>query len=772
MNQRVSWWAAALGWVLAFSGAPAVVAQFTLDEGRLAWWQFDPGVQSECREISNRDADLIGPGNFVVSDIGIGRAARFTPGSIYNFRHPDSLDGEHWSKVPASGVLTGFLIVTGDDEPDDDGGTLVASWSSETQRAWRLRRAALTGELELEIVGADDVLVTVPSGATIDVNETSFIFWTINENDGELSVQVWRDGGLVSWISAPFASTVPSNLAQLQVGRDSFQSGTAPRVRVDLLAFWERDLTFGERIVLVNGGTGIGYAELFLSNLPAPGIQLERARGAFSGDVRHVFIGDSLVAHLSATRVPTAMLRVVPWPDLNTLSWGLTTANVSVLRTESARLGDDSPRRVSPTSEFGCEYDAAGVAGDHFGIPTRDASEVRVHSAMTAPPDGVFWTTTLQNSVFDGGATPRFTEAGDVLRVRAIHRQASDDARQYPEYRLRSLDGRASTIGSLESGEPRQLAPGTAELEITTGLDGDPAWTFGVVDPSDLEAADDSWIGLYGYVCSTSPSGQQFGTLGHDSWTWIGIGADVESSGNKRYSTEQFTHWLDATTVNAGAQHVFWIHCDLEDRDDAYMVDAFEQMAQKLESACATVGIDDWVMLILIPYMQGDNRMAPDEVRQSHHDTREAARIVANRHAHVCSFSMYDATDGVFFNGSPEALAWLIAHGYDDFAIGDEIVDLAGDLGANLLDPYQVHPRDHRAAAFFAWLGAEAVLALEPEPCPVDLDADGDVDFNDLLLVLAAWGTCDACAADFDASGVVDFNDIIYLLSLWGDCGV
>jgi probable HAF family extracellular repeat protein len=56
-----------------------------------------------------------------------------------------------------------------------------------------------------------------------------------------------------------------------------------------------------------------------------------------------------------------------------------------------------------------------------------------------------------------------------------------------------------------------------------------------------------------------------------------------------------------------------------------------------------------------------------------------------------------------------------------------------------------------------------------------DLNGDGHVDVSDLLLLLAAWGTCPAgsspappCPADFNGDGVVDVSDLLILLANWG----
>ena len=52
-----------------------------------------------------------------------------------------------------------------------------------------------------------------------------------------------------------------------------------------------------------------------------------------------------------------------------------------------------------------------------------------------------------------------------------------------------------------------------------------------------------------------------------------------------------------------------------------------------------------------------------------------------------------------------------------------------------------------------------------------DADGDGDVDFDDLLLVLGAWGSCPdpplPCPGDVDGNRVVDFDDLLMVLAHW-----
>ena len=55
-------------------------------------------------------------------------------------------------------------------------------------------------------------------------------------------------------------------------------------------------------------------------------------------------------------------------------------------------------------------------------------------------------------------------------------------------------------------------------------------------------------------------------------------------------------------------------------------------------------------------------------------------------------------------------------------------------------------------------------------PCPWDLDSNGSVATEDLLALLAAWGTDSVGPTDFDANGNVGTEDLLELLANWGPC--
>ena len=55
--------------------------------------------------------------------------------------------------------------------------------------------------------------------------------------------------------------------------------------------------------------------------------------------------------------------------------------------------------------------------------------------------------------------------------------------------------------------------------------------------------------------------------------------------------------------------------------------------------------------------------------------------------------------------------------------------------------------------------------------CPSDVDLSGVVDFNDILMILAAYGSeGDWIPEDTNIDGIVDFSDILGTLASWGIC--
>ncbi|MDG2291116.1 MAG: S8 family serine peptidase [Phycisphaerales bacterium] len=68
--------------------------------------------------------------------------------------------------------------------------------------------------------------------------------------------------------------------------------------------------------------------------------------------------------------------------------------------------------------------------------------------------------------------------------------------------------------------------------------------------------------------------------------------------------------------------------------------------------------------------------------------------------------------------------------------------------------------------------GVDAIMVSATEcndaGVPGDANGDGIVDVNDILAVIAAWGTtCNGCLEDLDGSGEIDVNDLLLVIANW-----
>jgi len=60
-------------------------------------------------------------------------------------------------------------------------------------------------------------------------------------------------------------------------------------------------------------------------------------------------------------------------------------------------------------------------------------------------------------------------------------------------------------------------------------------------------------------------------------------------------------------------------------------------------------------------------------------------------------------------------------------------------------------------------------LLIHTLPCDVDITCDGQIGVDDLLMVIASWGSDDPDADIFE-DGTVDVNDLLLVISAWGPC--
>ena len=65
---------------------------------------------------------------------------------------------------------------------------------------------------------------------------------------------------------------------------------------------------------------------------------------------------------------------------------------------------------------------------------------------------------------------------------------------------------------------------------------------------------------------------------------------------------------------------------------------------------------------------------------------------------------------------------------------------------------------------------ANAYIPRSSSFCVGDINMDGTVGFEDLVGLLSEWGFCFQCDEDLDGTHIVDFNDLVILLAAYGDC--
>ncbi len=63
--------------------------------------------------------------------------------------------------------------------------------------------------------------------------------------------------------------------------------------------------------------------------------------------------------------------------------------------------------------------------------------------------------------------------------------------------------------------------------------------------------------------------------------------------------------------------------------------------------------------------------------------------------------------------------------------------------------------------------GLGDIIIINP-PTPGDANGDGVVNIQDILVIIADWGTCtENCAGDVNADGSVNILDILLVIANW-----
>lgn len=748
--------------------------------GLVAWWQFDRDVRFEDG-VEGASLVLVSGGAFVESPTGVHLAYRASPANDGALRASDSDVQDHWSMLPG-GALGGLVVARLDALPEAGAeGTLVSRWNGE-DASWRLG-VADDGDVVLRWVdsAARELRANGPGAGA-----TAAILFGLDESAGLASLHVYDPAlGLVDTASAPIDGQVAATTAFLEFGRHDQDGATSAEATIDAVAFWDRaGAPLASDVASIPPPVRYAHAA-GAQVLEDPGRHLDRIAGVFEGDVRHVIVGDSFVNHRGWGRVFPGLLKVRAIPEWTAFVAGASPTHVIVPH-QTTDLGEpDNPRDIEAGDVFGVEWLGGIAPDDHYGVPVLRASELRVHPGLAPPPGGAWWTPSIDDAGMADGATGPFTSPGDRVRIELLHRGTSTADRQVAAAWLAPAgDAAAGTLVDLSSPTSRQASRGVGAIEIDVVPGGTVAWTIGPDPGAPQPPADERFLDLLGSLVQKVDAkgarlpGLYWSHLGDNSWSTHDYRQDAEAgpTNSKTVSTEQMAHWLTATTIDPSQPMVTWWYLDSEHANNTWDPDeSIPAMLDLFDAALVEAGLPATTHCIVIAHKHFVSNRLPtnsdDNVGIVAARFRDAAFAAADARPNVCAFSIFDATDGVWFDGRPEAVAWLEQNGYDAFEYGVYTGPVAIDLTRtpDLLDGVRRHPAGQDAGVFFASFLAAAVPAA-PAPCPTDLDGDGQTGFGDLLALITAWGSCPGCAADLDDDGLVGFGDLVLILTAWGPC--
>lgn len=518
-------------------------------------------------------------------------------------------------------------------------------------------------------------------------------------------------------------------------------------------------------------------------------VHAERLRAIFTGDVRVLWAGDSFSAP-SGARISMEMLRT--WP---VQSW--TAVEAAYGGGWLSTLDDTGGNVIVVSAGNSYRLLTATVSTNipRYALPIWKLREVFGDANLTLGSQGSVVRYRFANNFLAQGENGRFTQAGDMLAARflyfdppapgampgsvtvtdgGVNQLVFNPATQSRPHRV--LGGNPATDPPTASVDG-QINAAPADIGYGVGLSGD-SFLHVRLDPSFIGSTDYFHpAGAVLYHVDTQGArrpGLYWSVLADSSWAYedysrnIEAGAPGAPADQKTFSRTQLAHWLDVTTLDPGQPLYVLYLMDAQPEGSALAKSLFEAMIDQTEAAAADAGILQVVHGLVIPHMHRIGSLSDADARTIFMGLRDAAFAVAAERSNVAAISLFDATDGVFFNGSQVARDWLVANGFGVFQYGSIVADLAGATGenGNLLDGGMLHPRDSNSAAFFSRIISNVIAS---SGCAADISGNGIVGGEDLASVLSAWGTSDTIS-DLNCDGVVNGGDLTVVLNAWGAC--
>jgi hypothetical protein len=217
--------------------------------------------------------------------------------------------------------------------------------------------------------------------------------------------------------------------------------------------------------------------------------------------------------------------------------------------------------------------------------------------------------------------------------------------------------------------------------------------------------------------------------FGDSSWSYWGYAQDASPTlpdSAKRFRTDDLADILEATTLDPSQPSVAVLYLAPEFRAVSDLLATIEAAVARTRTAYARAGLPEPVVLLLHPHAVST---AATDTPEKNERAGLVMRSIALGDPGVAFFSLYEATDGVVFDGRPEARDWLLASEKADLSYGIHVTGrngplrLVADYGANLLDDARLHPTT-AGAAFFSALLDEGITG-RPVSCEAPAEGSG-----------------------------------------------
>jgi hypothetical protein len=506
---------------------------------------------------------------------------------------------------------------------------------------------------------------------------------------------------------------------------------------------------------------------------------LEQMAQILRGNVRLISIGDSYSAPYWS-RIAPAGLRVWPIPHIEGLCNGAD-GTPAIVRCVSV-CEPVSDVMASDANGYSVERELSKT--HYFGLPIYGIKEIYTDNDFETDPDGGLFEFKLNVDELDTSVHGSFSSQDDMLRFRLLFRAPSDHLNQPDSFLLQTeqsiitgfdpIDGARKFYhlnqkpdGIGRTSVARQI--NATAFDIPISYDDSNLYSVKLMEDAPLKGSN-RFFDLAGAVYSRtnvdgSPKhGLYFTSIADGSWSYAGYGSDTESTGthNKKFSLEQFTYWLDVTTLRQEQPIVFLWLFDVEPLTPKLMRSRTEAYIDQADTAASLVGITTTHHLLVTPHMHTISGEISAEHMENHHTI--CAELATERD-NVSFASIYAATDGIMFNGSSESIAWLERNGFNNFAFGTNEINLIEEYAGNFLDQMNVHPNSKNAAAFFS-----SVLGniIRDAGCQADIVPDGYINVYDLLALINGWGN--SGQGDVNNDSITNIVDLLIVIDGWGDC--